>query len=218
MIDLRVVDDLVECAAEIFEDLLRTALDSKSRASLAVSGGSTPWPVLERLAEVDLDWRRLDVFQVDERVAPAGDSDRNLTNLTRSFTDRVPVELHPMPVEARDLDKGAFRYAWSLPTPIDVVHLGLGADGHTASLVPGDPVLSETSRKVALTDTYSGRRRMTLTYSAINRAGAIVWLVSGASKREALARLLAGDRDIPAGMISDDNAIVVTDIDSGGRE
>lgn len=197
-------------AAMVFEDLLRAALDVKPRASMAVSGGSTPWPALIRLAEADLDWQRVDIFQVDERVVPADNPDRNLTHIIESLTSRVPAHLHPMPVEARDLDEGTFRYAWSLPEELDVVHLGLGADGHTASLIPGDPVLNEHDRDVALTGVYEGHRRMTLTYPAINRAGGVVWLVKGESKDDALERLLAGDRDIPAGMISTENAILIT--------
>jgi len=212
------VVDIDGDAAMIFEDLLRAALEAKPRVSMAVSGGSTPWPALELLTQVDLPWERVDVYQVDERVAPAGDPDRNLTHLSESFTSRVPVHVHPMPVGAPNLDEGAFRYAWSLPDEIDVVHLGLGTDGHTASLVPGDPVLLERDRDVALTGIYGGHRRMTLTFPAINRAGAVVWLVSGESKRDALARLLAGDRDIPAGMISTDNAILITDLDLNGSE
>jgi len=210
MIAKRVVCDLDGHAAMVFEDLLRAALDVKPRASMAVSGGSTPWPALELLAEADLDWQRVDIFQVDERVVPAGDPARNLTRLIESLTSRVPAHLHPMPVDAKDLDEGAFRYAWSLPEELDMVHLGLGADGHTASLIPGDPVLNEHDRDVALTGVYEGHRRMTLTYPAINRAGSVVWLVSGESKDDALERLLAGDRDIPAGMISTENAILIT--------
>lgn len=212
MINKRTAADLKGHTAMVLEDLLRPALATKPRASIAVSGGSTPWPALEMLAEAELDWERVDVYQVDERVAPDGDPDRNLTHLRESFTDRVPVQLHPMPVGAADLDEGAFRYAWSLPRRIDVVHLGLGIDGHTASLIPGDPVLEERERDVAITGVYGGHRRMTLTYPAINRAAARVWLVTDDSKREVLDKLLAGDRDIPAGMISNENAILITDI------
>ncbi len=213
MIGTRFVADLDGHAAMVFEDLLRAALNDKPRVSLAVSGGSTPWPALELLSEAELEWDRVDVFQVDERVVPVGDPERNLTHLTKSFTSRVPVHLHPMPVGAVSLDEGAFRYAWSLPESIDVVHLGLGTDGHTASLVPGDAVLDECDRDVAITGPYAGHRRMTLTFPAINRSGAVVWLVSGESKRDALHRLLSGDRDIPAGMISTRNATLIADLD-----
>ncbi len=210
-----VADDLVARAAGIFEQLLRRALADHERASLALSGGSTPWPVLERLGAAEIEWRRVDVFQVDERIAPAGHRDRNLTRLAESFLPLVPVVAHPMPVEAADLDDAAARYAAELPDRLDIVHLGLGPDGHTASLVPDDPVLEVRDRDVAVTGEYLGHRRMTLTYPAIDRAATIVWLVAGESKRKALSRLLAGDRDIPAAVISTANSIIVTDIGSG---
>ncbi len=211
-----VADDLVVGAAGILEQLLRDALADHERASLALSGGSTPWPVLEHLAAAGIEWRRVDVYQVDERIVPAGHRDRNLTRLAESFLPLVPVVSHPMPVEAPDLDEAAARYAAELPDRLDIIHLGLGPDGHTASLVPGDPVLEVRDRDVAVTGEYLGHRRMTLTYPAIDRAATIVWLVAGESKRDALSRLLAGDRDIPAAMVSTANSIVVTDMRPDG--
>jgi len=212
---LVVAEDLIGEAAAMFERLLRVALQDEARASLALSGGSTPWPVLERLAAADLDWDRVDLYQVDERVAPAGHSDRNLTGLASALLPLVPAIFHPMPVEDADLDAAAQRYAADLPGRLDIIHLGLGSDGHTASLVPGDPVLDVDDRDVALTAPYLGRRRMTLTYPAIDRARSIVWLVAGESKRDALSRLLAGDPDIPAGMVSAENSIIITDLMPG---
>jgi len=213
---MRVVEtnDLPRIAAALFEELLRSALSRQERVSLALSGGSTPWPVLDQLVRTDLDWKRVDVYQVDERVAPLGDVDRNLTKLAPMFLDLTEAVVHKMPVEEVNLDAAAARYASSLPARLDIIHLGLGADGHTASLVPGDAVLGVSDVDVAMTAEYSGRRRMTLTRRAINKAATIIWLVSGESKRRAMARLLAGDSDIPAGMISTFNSIVVTDIRS----
>jgi 6-phosphogluconolactonase len=122
-----------------------------------------------------------------------------------------------MPVEAPDLQAAVARYAASLqeiagsPPVLDLVHLGLGPDGHTASLVPGDRVLEVTDADVALTGIYQGRRRMTLTYPMINRARRILWLVTGSEKVEMLGRLRKGDASIPAGRIRQDQAIVFAD-------
>jgi 6-phosphogluconolactonase/glucosamine-6-phosphate isomerase/deaminase len=182
--------------------------------------------MLELLGEHEIEWRSVDVFQVDERVAPEGDRERNLTRLRESLPPEAASSLRPMPVEDRDLDAAAERYAASLPPALDLLHLGLGPDGHTASLVPGDPVLEEADRRVATTGVYAGRRRMTLTYPALEAARRTLWLVIGADKREALAALLAGDRSIPAGRLRCRDALVLCDAaaaddhvaDQGGRE
>lgn len=190
------------------------AVDARGRFTWAVSGGRTPWAMLARLAE-RMPWEETTVFQVDERVAPDGDPDRNLVHLERALPlDRV--ELRPMPVTAADLDAAAAEYAASLPAAFDLVHLGLGADGHTASLVPGDPVLGETDRDVALTGIYEGRRRMTLTYPTLDRARSILWLVVGSDKAAALDRLLARDPSTPAGRVSTENALVLADRAAAG--
>ena len=158
--------------------------------------------MFDRLGEMDLDWDHIDVFQVDERVAPDGDPDRNLTQIRASLPDAALARLRPMPVTEEDLDAAAMRYEAELPKPLDLVHLGIGPDGHTASLVPGDPVLEVTDRLVALTGgEYQGRRRMTLTYPALAEARKVFWLITGADKRDALAKLLAGDQSIPAGRV-----------------
>ena len=116
-----------------------------------------------------------------------------------------------MPVWAHDLDAAASMYAADLPAALDLVHLGLGPDGHTASLVPGDPVLDVTDREVAVTGIYQGRRRMTLTYPALNKARGVLWLVTGEDKVDALQRLLRGDTSIPAGRVAAENALVLAD-------
>jgi 6-phosphogluconolactonase len=176
------------------------------RSALALS--RPPAALLEALVENDPPWPATDVYQVDERVAPAGDPARNLAVLR----DHLPKDrVHAMPVEHPDLDAAARRYEHEVRFPLDLVHLGLGVDGHTASLIPGDPVLDVRDRSVAVTGEYQGYRRMTLTYPALDAAGAIIWLVTGDAKREVLARLLAGDTSIPAARIRNPNQLVVAD-------
>ena len=207
---VRAGSDLTEVATEVLIGALSGSLDANGRASLAVSGGRTPWPILSAMSRTDLDWPHLDVYQVDERVAPAGDPSRNLTGLVTALLDHVPAVVYPMPVEAPDLEAAAHAYSQELPEILDVVHLGLGDDGHTASLVPGDPVLDVDDRAVAITEPYRGHRRMTLTYPALERAAAIVWIVAGTDKASMVERLLAADPTIPAGRVAQDRAILVT--------
>ena len=158
-----------------------------------------------------LPWEKVTIFQVDERVAPDGDPDRNLTQLLRSLPAGGAADVRPMPVESDDLDEAAAAYASALPPAFDLVHLGLGPDGHTASLVPGDPVLEVTDRDVALTGEYQGRRRMTLTYPVLGRAQQVLWLVTGADKVDALRRLRSGDTTIPAGRVAARSSLILAD-------
>ena len=182
-----------------------------------MSGGHTPARMLELLEPEPLAAAGIEIFQVDERVAPDGDPARNLTALRAALPAGLLDRVRAMPVLAADPEAAAGEYAAALPERLDMVHLGLGADGHTASLVPGDPVLEVDDRLVALTTgEFQGRRRMTLTYPALNRARRVVWLVTGAGKREALARLLAGDPGIPAGRVHAAHAIIVCDADAAG--
>jgi 6-phosphogluconolactonase len=182
-----------------------------------LSGGKTPRPMYEALADADLPWEATTVFQVDERVAPAGDLDRNLTHLVLALPLARQESLRPMPVGEEDLDAAAARYAGELPEPLDLVHLGIGPDGHTASLVPGDSVLEITDRRVAMTaGEYQGRRRMTLTYPAIDAARGIVWLIAGEDKRDALTRMRGGDETIPAGRVRRGNATLIADASALG--
>jgi 6-phosphogluconolactonase len=198
----------------------RAAVAARGRFTMAVSGGRTPWVMLRALADQPVPWADVHIVQVDERVAPGGHPDRNLTHLRESLLAHCPLrpeQVHAMPVEWADLEAGSAQYATTLkriagvPVVLDLVHLGLGPDGHTASLIPGDPVLDETEADVAVTGVYQGRRRMTLTYPILNRARRIVWLVTGHEKAEILARLGGGDRSIPAGRIRDDHAVVLAD-------
>jgi 6-phosphogluconolactonase len=212
-------------AAEIIAAEARATVKARGRFIMAVSGGRTPWQMLRALAGEEVPWKDMHVVQVDERIAAAGDPDRNLTHLYESLLEHAPLQrerIHAMPVEARDLEGAAGRYADILreiagsPPVLDLVHLGLGPDGHTASLVPGDPVLNVTDSEVALTGIYQGRRRMTLTYPILNRARSILWLVTGKDKVAALARLREGDVTIPAGQIQRDNALVLADQAAAG--
>jgi 6-phosphogluconolactonase len=197
--------------AELIAAAAAEAVAAHGSFSLAVSGGRAPWRMFELLADHQLDWGRIELFQVDERVAPAGDADRNLTHLQASLPAAGAGSIRPMPVTDSDLEAAAARYADSLPERLDLVHLGLGPDGHTASLVPGDPVLEVGDRRVATTSPYQGRRRMTLTYPALAAAARVLWLVTGADKRAALAKLIAGDDSIPAGRVRARDAILVCD-------
>ena len=213
-------DAVAQEGAKVIAAEARAAVNARGRFILAVSGGHTPWQMLRALATKDVPWNDVNVVQVDERVAPAGDPDRNLTHLYESLLEHAPVrreQIYAMPVEAADLETAAERYAETLekiagsPPVLDLVHLGLGPDGHTASLVPGDPVLNVSDRDVALTGMYQGRRRMTLTYPILNRARRILWLVTGKDKIAALPRLREGDVAIPAGRIQRHNALLLAD-------
>jgi 6-phosphogluconolactonase len=207
-------------AAAIIATEARAAVAARGRFIMAVSGGRTPWMMLRALSNQDMSWDEVHVVQVDERVAPTGHADRNLTHLRESLLEYAPLpmdRIHAMPVEASDLEAAAAQYATTLntiagsPPVLDLVHLGLGPDGHTASLVPGDPVLNVTDADVAVTGIYQGRRRMTLTYPIINRARSILWLVTGSEKADMLVRLRNEDHSIPAGLVRRDHAIVLAD-------
>jgi 6-phosphogluconolactonase len=222
-IDLEVLADEKAAARRAAELIAAagaaTVAERPGPFALAMSGGRSPWAMLAILGELeDMPWDATELFQVDERIASPGSEERNLTHMVLGLSMDHQAALRPMPVTQRDLDAAARNYESSLPDPLDCVHLGLGPDGHTASLVPGDPVLDVTDRRVALTETtYQGHRRMTLTYPALADARRIVWLVTGPDKRDALAKLLAGDRSIPAGRVENANMTVVAD-DAAARQ
>jgi 6-phosphogluconolactonase len=214
------VESVAHRAAEVIAAEARAAVEARGRFVVAISGGRTPWVMLRALRSLDVPWKDVHVLQVDERIAPVGHDERNLTHLWASLVppDRSnPVQIYSMPVESPDLDEAIERYEQTLvdiagsPPVLDLVHLGLGADGHAASLVPGDPVLDVTNADVALTGEYQGRRRMTLTYPALNRARRVLWLIAGEGKASMLVRLCSGDPDIPAGRVRRDHAVVLAD-------
>ena len=213
-------DTAARKAAVIIAADARAAVPARGRFIMAVSGGRTPWLMLRALADEQLPWENVHVVQVDERAAPAADPDRNLTHLRESLLDHAPLRpdhIHAMPVETADLDRAAGQYASTLqevagsPPVLDLVHLGLGSDGHTASLVPGDPVLDITDADVAVTGPYQGRRRMTLTFPIINRSRRVLWLVTGGEKAGTLVRLRDGDPSIPASRVRQDLALILAD-------
>ncbi len=200
-----------EYAADLVAETARRSVAERGTFTIAVSGGHTPWPMFRRLREhAVFPWEQTTFFQVDERIVPRDDPDRNLGHLVQSLPDGATIE--PMPVDADDLEAACGWYASTLPDRFDVIHLGLGDDGHTASLVPGDTVLDVRDRRVALTGgAYMGHRRMTLTYPALAATRQVVWLVAGASKQTATSRLLAKDRSIPAGRVDALHAVLVAD-------
>ena len=214
------VETVARQAAAVIAAAAREDVVARGKFVMAVSGGRTPWKMLAALAAEDVPWPSVEIVQVDERVAPPGDPDRNLTHLHASLLEKVPLrreQIHAMPVERPDIDAAAAQYADVLqslsgsPPVLDLVHLGLGPDGHTASLIPGDPVLNVVDRDVASTGLYQERRRMTLTYPIINRARRILWLVTGADKSGPLRQLREADPSIPAGRVNQENSTVLAD-------
>jgi 6-phosphogluconolactonase len=188
--------------AELMAEAAKEAVAERGRAELAVSGGSDPWPMFSQLEDLFGGWDKADVFQVDERVAPAGSDERNLTHLIESLSIGAQGSIKPMPVTDEDLEAAAERYAQSLPERLDLAHLGIGPDGHTASLVPGDPVLEVTDKRVAVTSgEYEGVRRMTLTYPEIEQVRSLLWVVTGESKVDALKKLIDQDPSTPSGRV-----------------
>ncbi|HZC36540.1 MAG TPA: 6-phosphogluconolactonase [Chthoniobacterales bacterium] len=219
-------DTVAKEAARFIAAEARAVCAERGRFVLAVSGGHTPWVMLRILAGEQVPWDKVHLAQVDERIAPAGHPDRNLTHLRESLLEHAPLpaeQMYAMPVELPDLDQAAQQYALTLakaagsPPVLDLIHLGLGPDGHTASLVPGDPVLEIEDADVGVTGIYQGRRRMTLTYPILIRARRILWLVTGSEKVGMLARLRNGDRSIPAGRINQERGLVLADRAAAGR-
>jgi 6-phosphogluconolactonase len=219
-------DAVAREAAKFIAAEARAAVSVRGRFIMAVSGGKTPWQMLRALANEEVPWKNIHVVQVDERIAPAGDPDRNLTHLRESLLSHAPLptgQIYAMPVEEDDLESAAAGYARTLrqiagsPPILDLAHLGLGPDGHTASLIPNDPVLNVIDRDVALTGIYQRRRRMTLTYPMLNRSRKILWVVTGAEKVGMLGRLRIADISIPAGRIQQENALLLADRAAAGK-
>ncbi len=195
----------------------RAAVADHGSFTIAVSGGRSPWVMLAALGSEEMPWEQTTIYQVDERIGGADDPLRNLIGLRAALPAGCAATVAPMPVEAGDLVTACDEYAASLPAQFDLIHLGLGADGHTASLIPGDPVLEVTDADVALTGIYQDRNRMTLTYPRIARAAEILWLVTGADKTTALEQLQAGDPRIPASLIDNADQVLICDKAAAGE-
>jgi 6-phosphogluconolactonase len=211
--ELRTFDDpaaLAKAAAAYVAERARTSQARGATFTFALSGGKSPWAMFETLAHDDVDWGATRIYQVDERVVREDNDARNLKSL-RAALQGTNAPIVAMDVEADDLEDACWSYASLLPERFDLVHLGLGPDGHCASLVPGDPVLDLTDQLVALSGPYQDTMRMTLTYPALARADQLLWLISGADKREALAKLLASDPTIPAGRVVAGASLVMAD-------
>ena len=204
-------EEVARHASHFIGERVRVGVDERETFSLALSGGRTPARMLELFGDEEgVPWEAVDVYQTDERICSLGDPDRNLTLLE----DALPkARIHPMPVDDDDVVAAGQRYAAELPERLDLVHLGLGEDGHTASLVPNCGALKVRDRDVAISREYDGHRRMTLTYPAIDRARDVLWVVTGDDKKEALEQLLSGDESIPAARVRTPAQTVITDID-----
>lgn len=227
--EMEVFDDeasVARRAAVVIAAHARDAVSQRGKFLMAVSGGKTPWIMLRDLADEEVPWEHVHVFQIDERIAPAGDPDRNLTHLRESLLSHAPLkpeQIHAMLVESADTVGSAAKYFETLenlagnPPVLDLAHLGMGPDGHTASLIPGDPALDVTDRDIALTGVYQGRRRMTMTYPLLNRARFILWLITGGEKAPALQRLLKGDASIPSGRVRGNAMLLLADKAAAGQ-
>lgn len=205
---IRIAADPAAEAALAIASRLHNAVRRAGRATLALSGGATAPPMLEVLAAQDLPWSVVDVWQVDERVAPDGDPDRNAGQLAA-----LPGRHHLMPVTAADLGRASRRYASGLPEHFDVVHLGMGPDGHTASWPPGDGVV-DSELAVDLSGQYQGRVRMTFTPGVVNAARRRVVVVTGEEKSPAVAVWLEGDPDpaeLPIALVHRTDTVVILD-------
>lgn len=210
---------LARRCADLLAGWIDADVAARGRCVVALSGGRTPGRAWDELARRDLPWPQLVVTQADERVAPDGHPDRNWTTLCERLLDVAGVPAAgrlPMPVTDIDLERAAVDHAARLrrvcgdPPVLDVVHLGLGADGHVASLVPGDPALDATGRPVAVTGRYRGRRRMTLTFDALGAARRRLWQVAGDDKAGALREAVEGTA-VPGSRLRRDGTVVVAD-------
>lgn len=214
-------DAVAHEAALYIAQAARKAIFDHGRFTFAISGGRTPWEMLKFLSKEKLAWEKIFIFQVDERIAPDGHPDRNLTQFFKTMEGSglmTRVNVFPMPVTQENLEEACMEYSETIAqvkggAPFDLIHLGMGADGHTASLVPNDPICEVKDKDIAITtNLYQGRLRMSVTYPFIAKAKEIMWVITGEEKREMYHRFLDGDETIPAGIISKDNAVVFTDL------
>jgi len=212
-------------AAELIAECLREAIARSGNGTVALSGGRTPSTMLQELASAPLDWSRIHIFQVDERLVDDGDERSNMKTIRSAFErPSLAIEqMHHMQIHGDSPQAGADRYTSQIrlvagnPPTFDVVHLGLGEDGHTASLFPGDSAL-DADGDVAVTGIHGGVRRMTLTLKVINRARSRVWLVTGNAKRNVVQGLLRRDLALIASRVDQDNSSLVIDREASAGE
>lgn len=209
--DIRVSDDPSAAAAAWMARRVRDSVRRRGEALIAVSGGSTAPPLFTALLQHDVPWDRVTIWQVDERVAPEGDPERNAIQLTA-----VPGRLRLMPVTAKDLRAAARRYGAGLPQRFDLVHLGLGDDGHTASWPPGHPVV-DSERPCEAIGEFNGFERMTLTPRVVNAARSRLMLTLGASKAEMVERWMLRDPSLPVDRVRRSGTIAFLDPDAAAR-
>lgn len=204
-------DDPSAAAAAWLARRIRDAVRRRGDALIAVSGGSTAPPLFSALLEHDVPWDRTTVWQVDERVAPDGHPERNAGQLAA-----VPARIRPMPVTAQDLRAAARRYGAGLPERFDVVHLGLGDDGHTASWPPDHPVV-DSERPCEVIGEFNGFERMTLTPPVVNAARSRVMLTLGGSKAEMVERWMLRDPALPVDRVRRSGTIAFLDPAAASR-
>jgi 6-phosphogluconolactonase len=205
---------------------LGEATRERGRATFAISGGRTPWGLFGQLASQDVDWGAVHLFQVDERIAPGHPEASNWERFRANpLAQRIPdTQQHAMPVWIDDAQAAARHYETTLisgtgePPTLDVVHLGIGADGHTASLFADDPLSQESGRWVGVSRIHERYRRLTLTLPTLNRARCVVWFATGAERRNALTRLAAGDPSIPASLVQRDRATCFVDAEASPKD
>lgn len=228
------VEDAVAVAAEALSDIAAEAVQQRGQFTLALAGGTTPRPLYEYLSYPprvdDVPWQHTAVFFSDERDVPQDHADSNYRLAEQDLLGRVPIQLehvYPMPADAPDLPLAADRYAETIidkvpaeddgPPRFDLILLGVGRDGHTASLFPDTPALGETEKLVVAQHVpVLNRYRMTFTFPLINAARNVMMLVTGLDKAEVLSRVLPPDRDasLPTGRVAPDSGELIFVLDA----
>ena len=205
--ELKVVADIASVATELYLEV--------SPRTVALAGGSTPRPAYELISRLEYPWTQTHVFFGDERCVSADDPDSNFRMASEALLSKVPAVCHPMTgCDPQGYEVELATVMGSGVPRFDMVFLGLGEDGHTASLFPGDPAVDIVDRNVALVER-PDHRRMTLTLPVLSAARVAIFMVSGANKQWALTELLAGG-DIPAAKVKAGRVVVIADPAAAG--